>query len=67
MRSRPARGGLAELRDTIAQGAVTCIFPEVQHDPALVAQMAEDTGITLGRPLDPSGSTLSRGRIFTPS
>jgi zinc transport system substrate-binding protein len=40
---------------------VLCIFPEVQHDPALVTQMAEGTGAKVGAPLDPVGSSLEPG------
>ena len=37
------------------------IFPESQHDPALVTQMAEGTGARIGGLLDPVGSTLEPG------
>ena len=63
----PGAQRLTELRETIAQGAVTCIYPEAQHDPALAAQMAEDTGITLGGVLDPSGSTMEPGADLYPA
>ena len=42
-------------------GDVLCIFPEVQHDPALVTQMAEGTGARIGGAIDPVGSTLEPG------
>ena len=38
-----------------------CIFPETQHDPALIEQMAEGTGARLGGALDPVGSSLEPG------
>ncbi|MEH6773344.1 MAG: zinc ABC transporter substrate-binding protein, partial [Cereibacter changlensis] len=38
-----------------------CIFPEVQHDPKLVAQLAEGTPVKIGAPLDPQGSQLEPG------
>ena len=52
---------LSELRATLEGGDVLCIFPEAQHDPALVTQMAEGTGTRIGGLLDPVGSTLEPG------
>ncbi|MCX7286424.1 MAG: zinc ABC transporter substrate-binding protein [Rhodobacterales bacterium] len=52
---------LSELRATMEAGDVLCIFPEVQHDPALVTQMAEGTGARIGGAIDPVGSTLEPG------
>lgn len=57
----PGAARLAELRSTMAAGEVLCIFPEVQHDPALVTQMAEGTGAKVGAALDPVGSSLEPG------
>jgi zinc transport system substrate-binding protein len=57
----PGAQRLNELRSTMEAGAVLCIFPEAQHDPALVAQMAEGTGVRVGGALDPVGSTLEPG------
>lgn len=57
--SSPSAARLREVRDG-ASDAV-CLFPEAQHDPKLVAQMAEDTGVTLGGPLDPEGAALEGG------
>jgi zinc transport system substrate-binding protein len=57
----PGAGRLSELRATLATGEVLCIFPEVQHDPALVIQMAEGTGARVGGALDPVGSSLEPG------
>ena len=62
----PGARHLAALRDSIARGAAPCIFPEVQHNPALVAQMAEGSGIAVGPPLDPSGSVLEPGSGLYP-
>lgn len=52
---------LAELRATMEAGEVLCIFPEAQHDSALITQMAEGTGARIGGTLDPVGSTLEPG------
>ncbi len=57
----PGAQRLSDLRATMEAGAVLCIFPEAQHDPALVAQMAEGTQARIGAPLDPVGSTLEPG------
>jgi zinc transport system substrate-binding protein len=59
--SSPGAARLAELRDEIAAGGIVCLFPEVQHDPALVTQLAEGTGVKVGGPLDPVGSSLEAG------
>jgi zinc transport system substrate-binding protein len=57
----PGAARLSELRATMEAGEVLCIFPEVQHDPALVTQMAEGTGARIGGALDPVGSSLEPG------
>jgi zinc transport system substrate-binding protein len=59
--SSPGAQRLSELRATLEAGEVLCIFPEAQHDPALVTQMAEGTGARIGGLLDPVGSTLEPG------
>ena len=59
--SSPGAARLVDLRATMEAGEVLCIFPEVQHDPALVTQMAEGTGAKIGAALDPVGSSLEPG------
>lgn len=59
--SSPGAQRLSELRATLEAGAVLCIFPEAQHDPALVTQTAEGTSVKVGGVLDPVGSTLEPG------
>ncbi len=59
--SSPGAARLADLRAKMEAGQVLCIFPEVQHDPALVTQMAEGTGAKIGAALDPVGSSLEPG------
>ncbi|MBL9063649.1 zinc ABC transporter substrate-binding protein [Tabrizicola sp.] len=59
--SSPGAARLAGLRDEIAAGGVVCLFPEVQHDPALIEQLAEGTGARIGGALDPVGSSLEPG------
>ena len=57
----PGAARLSELRATLEAGDVLCIFPEVQHDRALVEQMADGTGAKIGGALDPVGSSLEPG------
>jgi zinc transport system substrate-binding protein len=57
----PGAARLSVLRAGIEAGTPTCIFPEAQFDAALVTQMADGTGIRVGGPLDPEGSTLPQG------
>lgn len=57
----PGAARLRELRAMLEAGEVRCIFPETQHDPALIEQMAEGTGARLGGALDPVGSSLEPG------
>lgn len=59
--SSPGAARLAELRGELEAGGVVCIFPEVQHDPALVEQITEGTGVKIGGALDPVGSSLDAG------
>jgi zinc transport system substrate-binding protein len=58
----PGAARLSELRDGVAAGTPVCLFPEAQHDPALVQQLADGTGSRIGGALDPNGSTLEPGK-----
>ena len=57
----PSAAKLAELRETLITGSPVCIFPEANHDPKLLTQIAEGTPIMIGDALDPEGSTLPPG------
>lgn len=57
----PSAARLAELHETVTSLNVVCLFPEAQHDAALVLRLAEATGARVGGELDPSGSTLDPG------
>ncbi|RGP38326.1 zinc ABC transporter substrate-binding protein [Pseudotabrizicola alkalilacus] len=59
--SSPGAARLRELSATVAGGGALCLFPEGQHDPALVTQMADGTSARIGAALDPSGSTIEPG------
>lgn len=57
----PGAARLVELRGKVEAGGVVCLFPEMQHDPALMEQLAEGTGARIGAALDPVGSSLEAG------
>lgn len=57
----PGAARLAELGASAKAGQIACVFAEQQHDPALAAQLAQDSGARLGAALDPVGSTLPPG------
>jgi zinc transport system substrate-binding protein len=59
--STPGAAKLAELQSEFQAGAYTCAFPEVQHDPALLTQLMQNTTTKLGAALDPVGSSLPFG------
>ena len=52
---------MQKLRAVLKAGEIPCIFPETQHDPALIERMAEGTGVRIGGALDPVGSSLEPG------
>ena len=56
----PGAARISALQQRVAQDHVTCAFPEVQHDPALLAQFSEK-GVKLGAALDPVGALLDPG------
>jgi zinc transport system substrate-binding protein len=58
-----AAPGAAHLKELQADLAATpvCLFPEANHDPKLVAAIAEGTGAKVGAALDPEGSALPNG------
>jgi zinc transport system substrate-binding protein len=64
--SAPGAARLVGLQDMIAAGSVACLFPEVQHDPALITQLAEGTGVPVGTALDPSGAVMAPGPALYP-
>ncbi|MEZ5755747.1 MAG: zinc ABC transporter substrate-binding protein [Paracoccaceae bacterium] len=57
----PGAARLADLRAGVEGESRLCLFPEAQHDPALVQQLAEGTKATLGKALDPNGSLQDPG------
>lgn len=59
--AQPGAARLSELRALLSEGAIACIFPEVQHDPEALEQITEGTGVRIGGALDPVGSSLEPG------
>ncbi|MGF6859740.1 zinc transport system substrate-binding protein [Rhodobacteraceae bacterium MBR-64] len=59
--ARPGAARIAAIREVLIETGARCIFPEAQHDPALVQTVAEGTGATIAAPLDPTGSALAFG------
>ena len=59
--SAPGAAHISELRAEIAAGGIVCLFPEVQHDPALLTQLSEGSPVRIGGALDPVGSSLEPG------
>ena len=59
--SAPGAARLADLEKSLQNGAVLCLFPEAQHDPAQIARLAEASGARVGGPLDPAGSLQDPG------
>lgn len=58
--SGPGAQHIAEIEALLKSGPV-CLFPETNHDPKLVAQLAEATGLTQAGTLDPEGAQLDPG------
>ncbi len=59
--SGPSAAKLADLREILVNGKAVCLFPEANHDPVLLTQIAEGTPVAVGRALDPEGSGLPPG------
>ena len=57
----PGAARLASLRDGLAGGAPVCLFPEAQHDDALIQTLADVPGTRIGGALDPNGSLQEPG------
>lgn len=56
----PSARRLTDLRERLAGEDAVCLFSEPQFEPAVVAAIAEGTGIRTGV-LDPLGATLENG------
>ena len=58
----PGAARLSDLHAQAANGAIACAFPEAQHDPALITNLASGTALFVGPALDPVGSSLDPNR-----
>jgi zinc transport system substrate-binding protein len=65
--SAPGAARLVGLQEMVAEGSVACLFPEVQHDPDLLTQLAEGTGVPVGAALDPVGAQMDHGPGLYPA
>ena len=63
----PSAARLANLRETLITGSPVCIFPEANHDPKLLLQIAEGTPVHIGGVLDPEGASLQPGADLYPA
>ena len=59
--SAPGAARLSALQDMVAAGGAVCLFPEVQHDPALMMQIVEGSPARIGAALDPVGASYDPG------
>ncbi|NBO21546.1 MAG: zinc ABC transporter substrate-binding protein [Rhodobacteraceae bacterium] len=57
----PGAARLAALRGAVASARADCLFPEANHSPALIDNLAQGTGVAIGPVLDPVGSKLPQG------
>ena len=62
----PGAARMRALRAELAAAEGACVFAEAGHDPALVANLVEGTGLRVGT-LDPSGVTLEPGPELFPA
>jgi zinc transport system substrate-binding protein len=57
----PGAARVSEIVNSDETTAIFCVFPEAQHDPAMVEMLAEEVGVKIGAALDPVGSSLEPG------
>jgi zinc transport system substrate-binding protein len=59
--AEPGAAHLVAMQAHLSKANVRCLFPEIQHDPALAAQLLGHADTRLGGALDPVGSSLEPG------
>jgi zinc transport system substrate-binding protein len=64
--STPGAKGIAEIKQRISDGKVTCVFAEPQFDNALITALVEGTTVKAAT-LDPEGSPLEPGPDLYPT
>jgi zinc transport system substrate-binding protein len=57
----PGAARVAALRDMVLKGKAVCVFPEAQHDPALLEQITDGSTARIGGVLDPVGASYEAG------
>ena len=62
----PSPARIAEVRDTVAELSVSCVFSEPQFNPGLVATVLDGTGAKTAV-IDPMGTALPLGPQFYPT
>ena len=62
----PSPARIAEVRDTVADLGVACVFSEPQFDPGLVAAVVEGSGAKTAV-IDPLGTEIAPGPGFYPA
>jgi len=63
----PGAARLAELRARLVETGTTCVFPEVNHDPAYAGVVLEGSAARLGGLLDPAGVAMDPGAALYPA
>ena len=64
--SSPSPARIAEVRDTVAELGVSCVFSEPQFNPGLVATVLDGTGAKTAV-IDPMGTEIPLGPQFYPA
>lgn len=57
----PGAARLAALRAAVQDARADCLYPEANHSPVLIENLAAGTGAAIGPVLDPVGSKLPQG------
>ncbi|MBU3030193.1 zinc ABC transporter substrate-binding protein [Paracoccus marinaquae] len=57
----PSAARLTEVRSRIAQSGAACAFPEQAQNSKLIRTAIDGSDVSLGKPLDPSGTALAVG------
>ena len=59
--SDPSPARVAEIRDTVADLGVRCVFTEPQYNPEMVKSVFEETAVTTIGVMDPLGTDIDLG------
>lgn len=65
--SKPSPARITEIRKTVADLGVTCIFTEPQFNPQLVNTVFENSTVTTIGTMDPIGANIATGKDQYPS